>query len=175
MAALIDGVPPGHTRILADTNILIEAKRVGAWNALSDRFRIVTTSSCVSEAKAGSDEMGGYIALTDADLARLDYVHEVTPLEFARYKLAAPDISIDRGEEELLAYAHSLVLRGDTVWVLSTADRAAINAALSIGLAEHLVSLSAALKEISHRPKPELRDHYGSRYLSVAVTEFLLG
>lgn len=175
MAALIQGVPPSRTRILVDTNIMIEAKRVGVWNAFTGGFQVVTVSACVEEATSGNREERGYVGFTDEQLSRIKYVHKVSPLERARFKMASPDIELDRGEEDLLAYAHALRSQGDSVWVLCSADKAAVRAALHVGLDEQLVSLGSALGAVAARPKIALRSHFEQRFLSVAMTEFRLG
>jgi len=51
---------PGK-RVFVDTNVIIEAHRVGCWNALCGSFSIETVEKCLQEATSGhSDKPGTY-------------------------------------------------------------------------------------------------------------------
>lgn len=173
---LLDGVPRRDTVVLVDTNVLLEAVRTRCWNAVSGGLCIETVEECRDEARRGDRGRPGYVPVSEPDLARIRTVHPVTPLERAIFGMAYPDAqNMDPGERDLYAHAHRRVTAGDEVWVLCSADRACVRAAVALGWHERMHSLEALVAAVGAAPKPGLLAHHAERWLSAFRTECMLG
>lgn len=140
-------VKPGQV-ILVDTNIIIEAVRVGCWSALTAHFRIETVAKCCEEARTGDLRRAGYVQVSEKDLQTRLTVHGVSDIELANLALRDPDCSrLDDGERHL--WAHGLG-RNDE-WLSCCCDHAAVNAAVRLGWQDRLVALE------------ELANHAGAK------------
>lgn len=158
--------------LLVDTNVIIEAVRTGCWRALTGRFAVEAVRACRDEALAGDPESAGYVQVSADDLARITQVHDVSPTERAALSLAYPDADgLDDGERDLFAHA---LHRDDDLWILSSPDRAAIRAGLTLGWREQLMSLGDLVTRIGVHPKPPLRTHFEEPWLSDRRRDFLL-
>jgi hypothetical protein len=116
------------------------------------------------------------VAVTDEDLDRLAGVHPVNDLERAMLGLGYPEAqNMDAGERDLFAHAHGRAARGDDVWILCSADKAAIRAAVTLGWQDRLQSLGGLVSAVGARPGAPLADHFGERWLSDFRTACLLG
>jgi hypothetical protein len=164
-------VKPGQV-ILVDTNIIIEAVRVGCWSALTAQFHIETVAKCCEEARTGDRRRAGYVQVNEKDLQTRLTVQGVSDTELANLALRDADsFSLDDGERHL--WAHALGRIDD--WVACCCDRAAVNAAVRLGWEDRLVSLeelanhagtTAALKR--------LKSQFSKVRLSEWVTAALL-
>jgi hypothetical protein len=172
---LIDGVSLGRTVVLVDTNVIIEAVRTQTWNALTGGLRVETVEECRQEAGRGDTSRWGYIPVSNSDLARLHRVHTVTDEERAEYFDADPDgVGLDAGERDLFAHIHQRVQRGNSVWVLCSADKAAIRTAVRIDVADQMVSLEAVCRDVGARPRPGFDEHHCEAFLARYRTEYRL-
>ncbi|MDE2058245.1 MAG: hypothetical protein KGL31_02705 [candidate division NC10 bacterium] len=134
--------------VLVDTNIIIEAVRVGCWRTLTGHFRIETVETCCEEARTGNLRRPGYVEVTEGDLQTRLAVRPVSAKALATLTLQDPESTgLDPGERHL--WAHALGRAGD--WLACCADRAAVNAAVRLGWKDRLVSLE------------ELANHAGAR------------
>jgi len=70
--------------VLVDTNVIIEAVRVGSWRALRSTFRVETVEKCREEARSGNQRRAGYVTVDDAALREDLAVHAVTGMELAK-------------------------------------------------------------------------------------------
>lgn len=160
---------PGQL-VLVDTNVVIEAFRVGCWRALTTHFTIETVEKCYEEALTGDPMRPGYIVIEgDALRAGLRARHNVSEGERAALtlRLAYPE-TLDPGERDLFAHA----LARPDAWIASCADRAAVNAALELGWEERLVSLEALVRAAG--ANRAMQFHYTERWLSDVRTTFKL-
>ncbi|HEU4557545.1 MAG TPA: hypothetical protein VFS20_06835 [Longimicrobium sp.] len=140
------------TVILVDTNVIIEAVRTRVWKALLGNRKVETVQECRDETQRGSPHDPGYVVVNAADLAGLSGVHAVTDLERATLALSYADASaLDAGERDLLAHALARHARGDSVWVVSSPDRACVRVAVALGLADHTISLEELTSESVRR------------------------
>lgn len=156
--------------ILVDTNIIIEAFRTRCWNAITTHFSIQTVTTCCEEALTGDPLRPGYVTVDVAQLNKgLRGRHSVSADQHAELtvRLADPD-TLDAGERDLLAHALG---RSDD-WLASGADRAAVNAALELGLEERFVSLGALARAAGARPA--LKYHFTDPWLSEVRTTYKL-
>ena len=173
---LIPGVAVKATVVLADTNVMIEAVRTRCWNALTGSLRVETVEECHDEAGRGSYGRSGYVEVGPGDLDRLAAVHAVTDLDRAVFGLAYADAqNMDAGERDLFAHAYGRAAGGDEEWVITSADKACIRAAVTLGWSDRVHSLGALATAVGARPGVPLAEHFGERWLSDFRTACLLG
>ncbi|MDB4913761.1 MAG: hypothetical protein JWM95_1405 [Gemmatimonadetes bacterium] len=164
-----------RTTILVDTNVIIEAVRTGCWNALTGGLRVETVEECRDEAVRGDGRQRGYIPVSTEHLSRLAVVHPVSPHARAAFALRYPDaLSMDKGERDLYAHAVERTEQGDDVWLLSSADKASVRAAVTLRLEGHLRSLDALIRQLGARPVVPLRRHHEESWLASHRIEYLL-
>lgn len=85
-----------------DTNIIIEAVRVGCWSALTAHYRVETVSKCCEEARTGNRRRAGYIEVTEEDLRTRLTVHRVSDIDLVHLVLQdAESFRLDDGERHL--------------------------------------------------------------------------
>lgn len=172
---LLDGIARKDTGVLVDTNVIMEAVRTHCWNAVAGGLRVETVEECRDEALRGDRGRPGYVPVSEKDLSRLRTVHPVSALERATFALAYEGAqNMDPGERDLFAHAHGRVARGDHVWILCSADRACVRAAVALGWHERLHSLGALAAAVGVNPHPPLLRQHGESWLSQARTEYLL-
>jgi len=142
--------------VLLDTNIIIEAVRIGCWQALRSSFRLQTVEKCREEARTGNQRRPGYVTIADADLREGLQVHNVTDRELAMLGLTCESsMTLDAGERHLWAHA----LHRTDRWFATCCDRAAIRVAVDLHWEDKLVSLEELLRICGARaePKPQFR------------------
>lgn len=163
---------PSRKPVLVDTNVIIQGVRTECWSAITGQLAIETVETCVCEARAGNPSRPGYVAVTDAHLRRLAKVHRVTEEERSAFALHYPGADgMDDGERDLFAHAFA---RGGDVWLLCSADKAAILAGVSLGWGDRLCSLAEIAGRVGVRPSPPLKAHFGEEWLATWRTHFLL-
>jgi hypothetical protein len=158
-------VKPGQV-ILVDTNIIIEAVRVGCWSTLTAHFRIETVAKCCEEARTGDLHRPGYVQVNEKDLQMRLTVHRVSDTELANLALHdANSFRLDEGERHLWAHA----LGRNDEWFACCCDRAAVNTAVRLGWQDNLV----ALEELAnHAGAKAARKHLKSQFRSVRLSEW---
>jgi hypothetical protein len=184
--------------ILIDTNIIIEARRVGALDKLRSRGGLVTVERCRDEALSGIPGTRGRIDIAPDDLGDPLSVVGVSQADRVHVALLHPESSIlDDGERDLLVYAFKLpraatsaastgvadalrkaglpVSNPFELFSLITADRAAVRVAMSMGLEDHLVSLEDVLETAGIRVNGNLKGHYTTATLGGWKTAYRLG
>jgi len=173
---LLDGVARKDTVVLVDTNVVMEAVRTRCWNAVSGGLCVETVEECRDEALRGDRGRPGYLPVSEQDLARIRRVHPVTPLERATFALAYLNASgMDPGERDLFAHAYARAARGDSVWIVCSADKACVNAAVALGWHERMRSLGALAAAVGANSDPPLGRQFGEPWLSEVRTRYLLG
>lgn len=175
MQALLPGIARKDTVVLVDTNIVMEAVRTRCWNAVTGGLRVETVEECRDEALRGDRGRPGYLPVTPADLGRIRTVHPVSEVERVTFAMDYPDAeSMDPGERDLFAHAYARVARGDAVWLVCSADRACVRAAVALGWHEQMYSLATLAEAVGAEPRLPLLNQYGERWLSAVRTEYLL-
>lgn len=173
---LLDGVARKDTVVLVDTNVVMEAVRTRCWNALTGGLSVETVEECRDEALRGDRGRPAYLPVSGEDLARIRTVHPVSALERAAFGMAYEEgRNMDRGERDLFAHAYARASRGDAVWILCSADRACVRAAVALGWHERMYCLATLAAAVGVNPAPPLMEQYGERWLSQARTKYLLG
>ena len=101
--------------VLVDTNVILEAHRVGAWRAFTGGYRVETVEDCVTETQTGFQKRRAEQQIDARALrASLKAVHSVGNGERAELAVRASDIALDIGEASLWAHA----IYRDDAWVL---------------------------------------------------------
>lgn len=173
---MLDETPLHQTVVLVDTNVIIEAVRTAIWNRLTGALIVETVRECRDEAERGDPTSSGYVVVSPADLGRLHRVHDVTQSELAEYLLSDEGATgMDAGEQQLFAHAFQRAQCGDNVWVLCSADKAAIRAAVRVKLHDQLRSLEEIGDAVGARPVAPYKRHFEKRFLAKYRTEYLLG
>jgi hypothetical protein len=162
-------MPP---RVLVDANVIIEAVRSKCWPAITGGLFLETVDTCHQEVLAGSPAtIPGYVAVTSAELGRLHAVHTVTAVQKAELKLAYLDADgLDAGEHDLLAHARA---RLGEDWRLCSPDKAAVRAAMVMGMGDRLVSLEQIVEDVGANAR--LRDQFRTKWLRDFRTRVQLG
>lgn len=157
--------------VLVDTNVILEAHRVGAWPALAGGYRVETVEDCVTETQTGFQKRRPEQQIDERRLrASLKAVHSVGNRERAELAVRACDIALDIGEASLWAHA----LDRDDAWVLCGPDKASLRCGVYLGFRERLVSLQQLLEEVGHRPKPSLRTAYTRQWHESTLLQMVL-
>lgn len=159
--------------VLVDTNVIIEAVRVGCWTAVTGGLRVETVVACEEEARARPlDVPSSYVPVEPSDLERLAVIHPVSDLERAGLRLAYPDAhGMDRGEHDLMAHLHSA---DPERRLLCSPDKASVRAAVHLGLADHLCSLDELVEHVGARAPKRLRRQFRRDWLRSFRTKVLL-
>jgi hypothetical protein len=159
--------------VLVDTNIIIEAVRTGCWSALTGYFRMETVEKCREEARTGRAYRPGYVTVHEKDLRERLMAHDVNDEDLAQLTLRdAKCALLDPGERHL--WAHALG-RADA-WLASTADAAAVHAAVRLGWEERLVSLEELVQACAARSSAkklnwQFRSEQLSKWRTVALLD----
>lgn len=166
-------------RVFADTNVILEAFRVGCWSILSNRYAIETVEKCAEETQAGDRTNPRYVPVDATVLkAGLAACHPVTNLEIATFALDRPRLPVlDDGELHLLAWLHARPFNFSATILISTADKAAIVATSQLGWLDSVVCLEdlAATSGTPRAQLDRLANHHRAAWLSSLKTRIQLG
>lgn len=169
---------PGN-RIFVDTNVIIEAHRVGCWNAICGSYSIETVEQCIEESSRGNPEEPGYVHVpTDELREKLTQIHQVTRHEVASLVLSHSECYIlDDGEKHIFARLYVDHILPSSSILVSTPDKAAIVAAHKLGWLDSWVSLEVLARDVGVRGSvlKQLRTQHQDDWLSNAKTKILLG
>ena len=157
--------------VLVDTNVILEAHRIGCWRALTGGYRVETVEECVTETQTGYQRRRREQQIDEAELReRLGAVTAVDDRARAGLAVRIGELALDEGEACL--WAHALG-RGDD-WILCGPDRASLRCGVRLGFRERLVSLEALLEDVGHRPRVALRPAYSREWHERVVGELVL-
>jgi hypothetical protein len=166
-------------RIFVDTNVILEAHRVGCWNAICGSFSVETVEKCVGESTSGNPDKPGYIHVPENELReRLTNVHQVSKAEIATLVLShSKCLVLDDGEQQLFARLYTDDVLPSQEILVSTPDKAAIIAAYELGWLDSWTSLDALAREtgVGRAIIRQLRIQYQDAWLSNAKTKVILG
>jgi hypothetical protein len=164
---------PGQ-RVLADTNVIIEAHRTGCWNTIANYFSIETVEKVIEETQTGAQNRSPETLIDEAKLrASMRHVANVTDEMRAKFHEVFPMAVLDDGERDLLVYAGTL--GAAEVWLLNSPDMAAVRHAHLRGWLDRVVSLESMNGHLKGRLSVTLRDNFSEQWLSVRRTRLLLG
>lgn len=156
--------------VLVDTNAIIEAHRIGAWGALTNRYGIETVKTCVTETQTGHQNRRPEQQIDYGELrSSLTAIHAVSDLEIAEIRVRATD-NLDAGEEALWAH----VLGRTDNWKFCGPDKASIRCGIILKYADRLVSLEKLLSDVGY-PKSKLKkleSAYKTKWLNKTIAEY---
>ncbi len=164
--------------VLVDTNVILEAHRVGCWVALAAYFALHTVEKIVEETQTGFQNRSLEQTVDETVLRRqLKHIEQVTELQRAEFNLAHLGTVLDDGERDLVIYAGALTQAkpGAQVWYLNSPDVATIRHAHKRNWLDQLVSLEEMVQHLRLRAKPRLRDNYTAAWLSSQRLQFRNG
>lgn len=157
--------------MLVDTNVVIEAHRIGAWRALAGGYRVETVEDCVTETQTGFQLRREELAIASNELrTSLAAVHAVSDRERAELAIRIQGIALDRGEESLWAHARS---RNDG-WFLCGPDRASLRCGVRLGLQDQIVSMETLLERIGYQVRIAPKRHYTRQWQKRVLIEYVL-
>jgi hypothetical protein len=166
-------------RVFVDTNVIIEAHRVGCWNAICGSYSVETVEKCVEESSSGNPEEPGYVHVpTDELRERLTQIHQVTLQEVASLILSHSECYVlDDGEKHLFARLYADQTLPSSTILVSTPDKAALKAAYELGWLDCWVSLDVLARDagVGKSVLGQLRTQYQDNWLSNTKTKILLG
>lgn len=167
---------PRSDVVLVDAMVIIEAVRIGVWNAITSAFTVETVQECVDETRRGPAHAAGYVPVSAGALGRLREVHPVSEEERAALTLRyGPASSMHDGERDLFAHAWAREAAGDSAWVVSSPDHASVRAAVALGLGDRMHSLEELIRRAGARPSLPMRSHHSNDWLANSRTLRLLG
>lgn len=157
-------------RVAVDTNVIIEARRVGAWRALTGNYQMETVAECRKEALTKPARQSAVRIEAEAlDAARIA-VHTVSRRQRAVLKLRVSDDDLHPGERALWAH---LLDRGGP-WLMCGPDKASMRCGMRLGFADRIVSLQRLLDDIGYRPKTQLYLQYTEKWHQRVLADFAL-
>jgi hypothetical protein len=161
--------------VYVDTNVVIEAVRVGCWNAITGSLCVHTAASCRDEMLAGDSSQIGYVEVSNSDASRMTGVHAVTEAQRAAFLLAYPGSGgMDEGERDLFSLALDLHASTTTTFWICSADKSCVRAAVGLGWHDRLCSLQALSDSVGARPRVPLFTQFREAWLTTTRTEYLL-
>lgn len=166
-------------RVFVDTNVIIEAHRVGCWNAICGSYLIETVEECVKESSRGNPEEPGYVQIpTDELREKLTQIHQVSQQEIASLILSHSECTVlDDGEQHIFARLYADQVLPSSTILVSSPDKASIGAAHNLGWLDSWVSLHVLARDagVQRSVLGQLRMQYQDSWLSNAKIKVLLG
>lgn len=160
--------------VLIDTNVILEAHRVGCWNTLAGRFKLVTVEKVIEETQTGYQNRSPERTIDLSKLrASFHHIEPITELERAGFILSYRGVHLDDGERDLVIYA--LRLPVVPVWYLNSPDRASINFASSQNWLDRVVSLQEMADFVGYRANCGYGKNYTKSWLNNAKLDYRMG
>lgn len=161
-------------RVFVDTNVILEAIRIGCWPMLCNSHTIETVEKCIEEALTGSHLT---VAEQRTVINGLAARHDPCKLDIANLIFSHPECKgLDDGELHLFSWLYAQNILPNALILISTADKAAIRATDVFGWINSLISLEKLLQQ-SGATKAKigsLREHFKIAWLSSIRSKILL-
>lgn len=165
-------MPVHRGPVIMDANSAIEAHRVGAWDALASRYRLVMVDECIRETQTGHQRRRPEETICYATLvASLAERHPDDVLAIMTLQLSPGGSFLDAGEMSM--WAHALTRTDD--WLACGADTASMKFGYDRRKHHHLVSLGGLLADIGHRPVLPLRGNHQKAWLDDLMHQLAMG
>jgi hypothetical protein len=164
--------------VLVDTNVILEAHRVGCWIALSQYFALQTVEKVVEETQTGFQNRSPEQNISEPALRKqLKSIESITELQRAEFAATHFNSVLDDGERDLVIYAGLLTQNHPkiNIWFLNSPDIATIRHAHRRAWLDHLVSLEEMCQHLKLKAKPPLRNNYTRSWLSGQKLQFING
>jgi len=145
------------SRLLIDSNAIIEAHRLRCWSNLINFFHIETAQKCIEECASGNQQRRNYVPVDTVALQASIQVHEANQSMRSDLLLQEPSaVDIHDGERDLLAYA---LTQKEKIFLLCSPDKACMRVAAKMGFLNSLVSLESLALNVGLR-KLNYRENY---------------
>jgi hypothetical protein len=162
---------PPKKIVYVDTNAIIEATRSGCLKAILNQYDVRTVEEVRRESLQVPKDKKSYVKVDEVLFRAQVNVSPVSAADILRAAVKAPGLmALDKGERDLLA--HVADMKDPDVWVLTTADRAAVRTACALGMDARLVSLEELAAGSGQKPK--LNEWFTKNWLGKVKTEYLL-
>lgn len=157
--------------VYVDTNAIIEATRTGCLKAILNHYDVRTVEEVHRESLHVPKDKKSYVKVDEALFRSHVTVSAVKESDILRASVKAPGLmALDKGERDLLA--HVATMKDPDVWVLTTADRAAVRTACVLRIDARLVSLEELAAGSGQKPK--LSEWFTKDWLGKVKIEYLL-
>lgn len=161
-------------RILVDTNVILEAHRVGCWRPMAMEFSLITVEKVIEETQTGhqnrlSDQIIEEAALRDS----FQHIADPGRVERAAIDIEFPDHGLDDGEYHLVAYAATLC--DEPAWLLNSPDKGTIRFCSRAEWLDRLISLQAMTDLLGLPHGRQLRGNYMQSWLDIEINKFRFG
>ena len=158
--------------ILVDTNVIIEAHRLGCWNSLADFFNLETVEMCMEETQTGFQRRNPEEKIDSINLKNsLAAIHSVSQEEETIFLLDNDSATmLDPGELHLLVHAG----KREDAWILNSPDKAAMRFACDVGWSERIISLENMIKRVNANTSSPLRQNFTENWLIQEKTKILM-
>lgn len=168
-------MPDAADIVLIDTNVIIEAHRLGCWSHLADSFELHTVTRVLEETQDGYNNRAGnpipYFPLKSS----FHHVEDVSVVQVLRCSIANPDcniMSLDDGERDLIVYASSL---DQNCWLLCSPDKAALKTLNALNQLDAAISLESMLNVTSLRIADKLKTNFTEKWHMTTKTSIKMG
>jgi len=160
------------SRVLIDTNAIIEAHRLGCWKNLIAFFSMETVQECLRESATGRCDTYGYVPIDIQLLRQTITIHSINDKNRTRLLLSEPEAAdLDAGEKDLLAFA---ITQSVDVILICSPDRACMRVAAKLGLLDRLVSLESLSSRVG-RQKLKFEFNFTKQWHKKACDDILFG
>lgn len=161
-------------RVLLDTNVILEACRVGCWRAVASEFQLITVEKVIEETQTGHQNRSPEQNVDESALREhLHHIAVVTREQTAAIDLDYPDHGLDEGEHHLVAYAATL--GNQPIWLLNSPDKGTIRFCSRAEWLDRLVSLQAMTDTLGLPHGRKMRGNYTRSWLETQVNPFRFG
>lgn len=132
------------TRVFVDTNVILEANRARCWASICNTYSVETVEKCVEEVFTGNLNNPKRIHIDKTILENniAAQYHRTSKRDILNLYDKDPRCSeLDAGELHLFAFIQMHRILPNALILISTADKAAIEATGRLGWLDSLVSL----------------------------------
>ncbi len=167
------------SRVFVDTNVLLEAFRVGAWSRFGRSYSVETVEKCVEETQTGDPLARGRIDVSSQQLREgLGRIHAPSKKDRASCLLKYPRLqTLDSGEQHLRVWLLLHEKLSDGTLSIATADKAAIVACGDLKCLDCVLSFEKMLRGCGtpHEIVDRLGKQHQESWLSGVKTKVRLG
>lgn len=159
--------------VLIDTNVILEAHRVGCWISLSQYFNLHTVEKVIEETQTGFQNRNPEQTIDQALLRKsFNHVQTVTDLQVVEFDMTNTGTLLDDGEKQLIIYSQTIK---EKVWYLNSPDLASVKYSCQVGSQDRLISLESMIRRLDCKLKNELERNFTESWLSQSKLKFLMG
>jgi len=161
-------------RVLVDTNVILEAHRLGCWRAMATEFSLITVEKVIEETQTGHQNRSTDQTIDATELrSSFDHIADPGLEQRAVIDIEFPDHGLDDGEYHLVAYAATI---GDEpAWLLNSPDKGTIRLCSRAEWLDRLVALEVMIDLLGLPHGRQLRGNYTRSWLETEINRFRFG